>query len=733
MPDQMADDTMRSTIPNTMCCRALAVALGLWLGVGSRVCLSATDSKGDMRVTRLYVASNGNDAWSGTARTPTAGGGDGPFASLAGAQKAVRKLRTAGKLGGGEVVVSVAPGCYRLSETWRLEGQDSGTEAAPVTYRAEKPGTVRITGGVQLTEFRPVSEPSILKRLPEAAREAVVEADLRASGVSDYGRIAHSGFSRGEPLSHMELFINGRAMRLAEWPNRSWTRIRSVPKGKRVVDASGKPRGTDTDRFGYSGDRPKRWATLEDVWVHGYWMVDWADQYLTVKEVDTAARMVVIEPPQSGYGYKKGQRFRFLNVLEELDEEGEWYLDRSTGKLYVWPHVPVSDIDATVSVLSEPLVTLTDVEHVRLVGFILECSRSDGVRIAGGQDVVLAGCELRNLGGTGVKIQGGRGHRVRSCDIHSLGEGGILISGGDRQTLTPCGHVVANNYIHHFSRWVRTYRVGIRLTGVGIRAAHNLICDAPHAGIIYNGNNHLIEYNELTRLCQDTGDVGGIYTGRDWSARGTVIRYNYLHHLGGVNMGSNAIYLDDLASGQTIYGNIMHHVWRGLMLGGGRDNVIENNIFADFRLGIHFDARGIGWSRRLIEGRKGSWDMYGRLEKVPYNRTPYVDQYPKLASLLTDAPLEPKGNLIARNVFVGKKWLDARRIPNEHFAARGWCEFVDNLTEGDPLFHDRDGGDFRLSESSPALALRFRPIPVEQIGVQIDDYRLELPNFPQQP
>jgi hypothetical protein len=55
----------------------------------------------------------------------------------------------------------------------------------------------------------------------------------------------------------------------------------------------------------------------------------------------------------------------------------------------------------------------------------------------------------------------------------------------------------------------------------------------------------MIAFNELADLCLDAGDVGGIYTGRDWAARGTHIRFNHIHHLGGFNMGSNAIYLDE--------------------------------------------------------------------------------------------------------------------------------------------------------------------------------------------
>jgi hypothetical protein len=552
--------------------------------------------------------------------------------------------------------------------------------------------------------------------LPENARKYVREADLAELGIDDIGHIAHSGFGRNEPLAHMELFINGNAMRLAEWPNKSWTTIRDVPKGKRVIDKSGKPRGTDTDRFGYNGNRPEAWADNPDVWVHGYWMVDWADQYLKVKKIDTENKMVVIEPPQSGYGYKKGQRFRFLNVLEELDSPGEWVLLREKRKLVVWPPQTDGPIDGSVSILAKPLMRIHRAESIALQGLVLECGRSDGIVIEGGSNIAVSHCEIRNLGGTAIRIEGGHSHSVLGCNIHSLGEGGILVNAGDRTTLTPCGHTITDCRIHHFSRWVRTYKVGIRMTGVGITAAHNLIHDAPHTGILYNGNNHTIELNELHRLCLDTGDVGAIYTGRDWTARGTVVRFNYIHDLGGLNHGSNAIYLDDLASGQTIVGNVMYNVWRGVMLGGGRDNLIANNIFVNFRIGIHVDARGIGWSRKLIEGRKGSWDMYGKLDKVPYRKAPYAQQYPSLPNLLDENPLEPVGNRIERNIFVGEKWLDPRNIKMTEFAEKGWCVFKDNVVDADPKFVDPDNGNFALAPQSPALKVGFEPIPFEKIG-----------------
>jgi len=318
-------------------------------------------------------------------------------------------------------------------------------------------------------------------------------------------------------------------------------------------------------------------------------------------------------------------------------------------------------------------------------------SRSESFALRAGEDETAALTRAASAIAGQIQEEWKQNNRLQfgaSRKHHFFYDGGILVEGGSRRTLTAAGHVVDNNHIHDYSRWVRTYRVGVRLSGVGLQASRNYIHNAPHSGIIYSGNDHVIELNELANLCLDTGDVGGIYTGRDWAARGTQIRFNHSHHLGGLNMGSNAIYLDDLASGQTIHGNIIHDVWRAMMIGGGRDNVIENNIFADYKIGIHFDARGIGWSRRLIEGRRGSWDMFGKLESVPYNKPPYSTKYPQLPNILNENPLEPKDNRIVGNIFEGEPWLDPRGFKLAEAEQRGWVQITNNLIGVDPGFLD---------------------------------------------
>src|SRR5208337_2156843 len=100
----------------------------------------------------------------------------------------------------------------------------------------------------------------------------------------------------------------------------------------------------------------------------------------------------------------------------EIDEPGEWYLDRDQGILYFWPPAPIDAGQPTVSLLPV-LVAMKDAAHVTFRGFILEAARETAVTVAGGQADQLVGCTLRNLGGSAVSISGGQGHAVVGCDI----------------------------------------------------------------------------------------------------------------------------------------------------------------------------------------------------------------------------------------------------------------------------------------------------------------------------
>ena len=152
--------------------------------------------------------------------------------------------------------------------------------------------------------------------------------------------------------------------------------------------------------------------------------------------------------------------------------------------------------------------------------------------------------------------------------------------------------------------------------------------------VIITGNDHLLEFNEVYHVAQETSDVGAFYMGRDWTERGIVIRWNYFHDLTG--FGSNdvtAVYLDDMASGATLEGNLFVRAGCGVLIGGGRDNIVQHNVFVDCKPAVRIDARGLGWARPSTLRDGGV--LFRKLEEVGYSSEPWASRYPALARILS--------------------------------------------------------------------------------------------------
>ena len=657
----------------------------------------------------LFVAMDGNDTWSGSIAEPNSARTDGPFATLERARDEIREIKGPGKMPKGGVTVELRSGVYQRTAPFTLSAADSGCEDAPVTYRARPGEEVRLVGGQTISNFEPVTDPAILKRLPPNARENVLQADLRTLPpnirITDFGAVEGSG---------LELFFNNQPMTLARWPNDGFIKIVDVVGGA-PVDVRG-TKGDKLGKFVYEGDRPKRWDEENDLWVHGYWFWDWSDQRHKVESIDTERRVISVLPPYHGYGYRVGQWFYALNLLAELDTPGQWYLDRETGILYFWPPTPLEGGQPTVSVINT-LVTMENVEYVSFHNITFEVARGTAIEITGGRANRIVGCILRNLRNWAVQISGGAQHGVIGCDIYETGDGGITLSGGNRERLEPAGHYAKNNHIHHYSRWNRMYKPAISLNGVGNRASHNLIHNAPHQAIAFSGNDHIIEFNEIHSVCYESNDAGAIYSGRDWTMRGTMIRHNYFHHINGFEgRGCVGVYLDDMFCGTTISGNLFYKVTRAAFIGGGRDCRIENNIFVDCNPALHIDARAMGWAGYHVNDI-----MKTRLTAMPYKSALWIERYPELVDIWEDEPAAPKGNVVARNISVGGKWDGVRD------EARAYVAFADNLIDAAPHFEGIPPENFQLRDDSPAYKFGFKRIPIEQIGLYEDKNRASWP------
>lgn len=658
----------------------------------------------------FYVSGEGNDNWSGRNSKPNWNETDGPFASLDKARQKIRELKRAGEFPKDGIIVNIKGGIYSIFDTFLLEKEDSGNVDAPVVYQSYEREEVTIVGGLSITGFTEAASPEMLEHLDRQSRGKIYYTNLTSQGITDFGEIKNRGFGRKIEPAALELFFNDKKMTLARWPDEGWAKIADVPAGQHG------------GKFTYEGNRPSRWRFSENIRLHGYWTWDWADSYEKVKSIDPGKNEITTYPPHGVYGYTKGKRWYALNILEELNSPGEWYLDKKTGNLYFWPPGDPKENFAFVSITEKPFIKLNGASNIVIKNIKFKITRGAGIEIKGGSMNTIAGCSFENIGNYAVLIDGGTNNGVQSCNISFCGDGGIILKGGNRKNLAPGRNFAKNNLIFNYSEWVRTYRPAIHIYGVGNIISNNHIHSAPHQAIALHGNEHVIEYNEINNVCNESSDVGAFYMGRDWTERGNIIRYNYFHDLGGIGegVGSQAVYLDDWASGNLVFGNICVKAGRAVLIGGGRNNTVENNVFIECNPAVHVDSRGLGWAKYYFDGTNTT--LIDRMNAVNYGQPPYSKRYPELLNLYKDDPALAKGNKIIRNISIGGKWLDLRNGLTTDIVT-----VKDNIIGKDPGFENLKNRDFRLRENSPALQLGFKQIPVESIGLYIDEYRTELP------
>jgi len=270
--------------------------------------------------------------------------------------------------------------------------------------------------------------------------------------------------------------------------------------------------------------------------------------------------------------------------------------------------------------------------------------------------------------------------------------------------------------------------------GVGLTAAHNEMHDAPHLAILYSGNDITIEYNEIYDVCYNTRDGGAIYAGRNWSTYGNLIRYNYLHDITSplaTESGPVGIYLDDSLSGQEVYGNILQDCGGlAMLVGGGRNNIIKNNLFIGVRSALSYDDRAYGgyftagywFAHMVLPEHTTLWDS---LYNMPYQTGIWAEKYPELAKVSTDrsnpdAPefaVCPAGSIVENNV-VCLSWVKSLNIADSVYAYSTVGENLILAMDIDPGFTDFENGNLNLKEDSVIFAELegFEAIPFDQIG-----------------
>ena len=694
---------------------------------------------------QLFVATTGNDNWSGRLAAPNRNRTDGPLASLAGARNRLRELRG---LGGAKsptptaalsepATVWIRGGRYELTEPVVFDVSDS----YPVTfaaYRNEKPvfdGGQRITGWT------------------------TTNLNGRKAWVVDLPEVAAGAWS------FRELYVNGRRATRPRWPAKGLFRIESVPGMKLPASWSA---GGQT-RFVAAKDQVRGFRNLADV--EAVYLHFWIEERSPLAAVNTESREVTMTRPSraplvGSFGSQLADYY-YDNVFEELREPGQWYLDRQAGRLYYLPRP--GETPATTEVVAPRCLQLLAVlgrpDENQYVEFLRFCGLTfrhtdwrhpshDGASIvgAGGPEskgpsfsrrntrgdlaaapqsacdvpgiIAFEGarqCALENctveLGGWyAVEIGDGcRNLRIVGNTLRELGAGGVKINGAAARDVCPARETglcrITDNEIRAAGRVFHSAVGVLSMHAYGMVIAHNHIHDLFYSGIScgwewgYQANvsrDNLIAGNHIHDIGQGLlSDMGGIYT--LGVQPGTVIRGNLIHDIRSFHYGAWCIYPDEGSSHLLIEGNVCYDADRQpFHQHYGRENVVRNNIFAFGGESVaHYsranDHNGITFTQNLLitDGKP--------IYTAGYSHKLASKKFRSDLNLLFDVSGKP---LTFRD----------QGAPALTFAQWQAMGQDTHSKVADPLFRDWKKRDFRLRRGSPALGLGFVPPDLSDVG-----------------
>lgn len=557
--------------------------------------LAVTAGVGNTEAADLYVAEKGSDAWSG--RLPDPKGDDGPFATLQRARDAVRELKK--RASDKDIVVQIRGGHYRLGKTVVFGMEDSSGDSI-ITYEAFPGERPVFSSDVAFGGWRKPAE--AIPFLPEAARGKVWVADVPQLKDAPWRFLTLYDAKGRLPRARAKGFIPGKSSR---------TQLR-FPAGVTMRD----------------------WPNLEDVEIvvrpHHAWVVN----ILPLESADVERRTATTSVPAT---YAMNE-LHFLpgldsawveNVIDALDEPGEWVLDSAEGTLYLWPRADGPPNGIVAPRLREYIrvegnidvrgTTDTPVRNLRFRGLTFTRGETYRVtnddkglqhdwemhdkpnallRLRGAENCVIERCHFVQTGGTAIRVDlHGKKNKIQSNHIEHIGATGILLCGYGPGTKDVNHHnVIFNNHIHHVGE-IHAHSPGVFLWQSGEnRVANNLVHHTPYSGIILSGAVTSFfskggNGREVVRTMRrhELGPIKGKATLEKvrpfLHTHDNLIEYNEIHHAMQQLNDGNGIYVRGAGAGNIIRRNYIHDLLATTVMqssirtdGGQRDTLITENL-----------------------------------------------------------------------------------------------------------------------------------------------------------
>jgi hypothetical protein len=518
-----------------------------------------------LHASEIHVSTKGKDSNPGTRSRPVR--------SLHAAQLLVRPQIRAGLKQPVDVVI--AGGTYYLDSPLHLTPEDSGTAECPITWRAAAGEKVLLSGGVPIT-------------------------GNWTKGEREIWSVSVPGVTKG--WNFRQLFVDGRRAVRARFPN--------ITEANPFLYAT----GGGMDHVKIAPEKLKSsWGEESDAQINIVPNWRFFNQWNTVTGVDPKTGRIDIADSERHGKIIKGNWFWIEGVKDELDEPGEWYLDRAEERLY---YMPEAGVDPNTLRFVAPRLNViidakgdvekrTHVQHVNFAGlefrhttFTLghieaRVHTDAAIRLENANHCRIENCHVENVGGYAFWLHLDSRHNVinRNSVLNS-GGGGVLFTGArlsymdDSKLYTP-GEVAATVFpiLNHVTRntvkhcgQLRYYGGGVHLDSrpaamamePGNYIAHNYFAHVSRNGIFAfrNQGGNVVEYNHIHDAMQTTID-------------GACIHFGTMNHLNAPNYILNNWLYDIWGYEQMPDGKPKRHLANGIFLDWDSSNMIlkDNYVY----------------------------------------------------------------------------------------------------------------------------------------------------------
>ncbi|MBQ6262679.1 MAG: right-handed parallel beta-helix repeat-containing protein, partial [Clostridia bacterium] len=659
--------------------------------------------------------------------------------TFAGAVAKVREIKASKT--DGDIVVAFKAGNYGPIEA-ELTAEDGGSPDQQIVYCKYGDGDVVFDNGLTIgeDEFEPISEDErAMFQTKFADKIKKVDLSSRLGEIPD--------------VSSFAMFSDDGICTLARFPDKYDDGSDHYVRAAETYDK--------TNLYVYLSVLTKRLAVYDEsripeMLLYGYIVRGYRKDTFTVEKYDAETQLLTVGYGSSGEFGKKlrddwrdsdgqGIRMIVMNVPYELDCPGEYWIDKSTGTLYVYDpsgnyRVPMAHGEKKLRGIvnydtgdaynaSEGYCAIfaEDTGYVTLRGFHFTNNVDEfiiGYKTSGFE---IDRCTFDCCTGKNQILfekslpDEPLGLRVTDCEFDLCVGRHVFVFDEARGPgrFTDRSDVLVDNCLFRRSNLVYDAEGAVNLFSCsGGLVSHNRFENCYRYAVMFTWScDVIVEYNDFDSAMTNSDD-GGVTRGCDDVLGNNIVRYNFYNTC--TNIGH---YCDNGDCGTVMYSNLFYYGGSVVYHGPCRDNVLKDNVMIGESVGgivgsaTHTDENG-NVTADQNEWLRNQWvNAFLYCDTVPGYREALEERKPGATNIILDydRAADPNFFVAPVNTFIGNLFINKEAETKLTLLgnAPDYCTVEGNVAYSfneNPIFVNPTIGDYRIRGGVDFPDIRFEEI-----------------------